>query len=107
MSVRFGGASLGCSVVLLLLAIAAASACRRPNARNLKRRIQKENYTYLFVDVVTAELYSAIRHDSDAVCAIACHHAAPSFFAPHLAERLANAHLVFIATDVLHLKQDL
>jgi hypothetical protein len=63
--------------------------------------------TYPFVDIVAAKLHSAIRHNPHAIRAIAGHHTAPAFLPPHLAQRLANAHLVLFATDILHLQQNL
>jgi hypothetical protein len=66
----------------------------------------KKTRTYLFVNVVAAELDGAIRHNPHAIRAIARHHPAPALLAPHFAQSLSNAHLVLFATDILHLQQD-
>jgi hypothetical protein len=69
-------------------------------------RKKRKSRTYLFVNVVAAELNGAIRHNPHAVRAIARHHPAPALLAPHLAQSLSNAHLVLFAPDILHLQQD-
>jgi hypothetical protein len=67
---------------------------------------EKKSSTYLFVNIVAAKLHSTVRHDPHAIRAIARHHTTPAFLAPHFAQRLANAHLVLLAPDILHLQQD-
>ncbi|KAH0194453.1 hypothetical protein KCU70_g335, partial [Aureobasidium melanogenum] len=69
---------------------------------NKERRI-----AYPLVEIVTSKLYSRIRHNADAVCAVTCHEPTESFFAPHLAQSLAYRHLVFFAANTLNLKEDL
>lgn len=94
---------------LIGAAAAAAAAVAHcpppPNCLNPQFPKQRK-FTYLFVKVVACELHSAIGHYSDAVCAVARHHSAPTLLAPHFAECLADAHLIIIAADILDLQQD-
>lgn len=78
-----------------------------PKATLKRQKEKKKKNTYLLVDIVTAKLDRAIRHDADAIGAVAGHHAAPALLAPHLGESLANAHLILIAADILDLQQNL
>ena len=82
------------------------SACCRLYSQFPTFNSLKKFKTYLFVNVVAAELDGAIRHNPHAIRAIARHHTAPALLAPHFAQSLSNAHLVLFATDILHLQQD-
>lgn len=96
--------------MLLALRLTLPNVCRcLPLTAQVSSKIasqEKENMTYLFVNIVAAELNGAVRHDPHAIRAIACHHTAPTLLAPHFAQSLPNAHLVLFATDILHLQQD-
>jgi hypothetical protein len=77
-----------------------------PDQSRYTRQLQA-GATYSLVDVVCAELDGRVRHNADAVGAVAGHEAAPAFLPPHFGEGLGDRHFVFVAADALDLEEDL
>lgn len=70
-------------------------------------RTRTRTATYPLVQVVASKLHRRVRDDTDTIRAVASHEAPPALFTPHLAERLADGHIVLAVAGTLDLEQNL